>query len=126
MSFDDPMYFLALTGAVAAVGVVVSSLEMLAVRAHYRSGGLFSWEVNRSRLSAPGRARLSGVRDPLFAYPSVLLPPEYAWPILVAGALFHVGNAVISGLNTFVWSYLALYPSVIFCNHVVQQALWGK
>jgi hypothetical protein len=53
---------------------------------------------------------------------SLLLPLNYSWPILMGGVLFHIGNAVISGLNTFVWSYISLYPAVVFCNHAVQYA----
>jgi hypothetical protein len=275
MNYDDPMAFLAATSIIAAIGVVISSLEMLAVRQHYGSGGLFSWEFHKSRLSASGRRRLSGVGGVLFEHRGILLllvvrilaactipfvltnrvhllaaaavvavssmlltvrgtdgrngademhtiifpalslsllsdnalalkaglwflalqlnlsyltsgiykarergwwdgsylrmafrteaygneglwkllgerprvgrvasvmvivlecgfflslivPLAYSWPILVAGALFHICNAVISGLNTFVWSYLALYPAVVFCNYAVQHALAGK
>ena len=275
MNYDNPMAFLSATCVVAAIGVLVSSLEMLAVRRHYGSGGLFSWEFHKARLSASGKRRLSGVGGVLFEHPGVLLlfvvrilaacsipfiltnrvylpaaaaviavvsmlltvrgtdgrngademctiifaslsltllsdnalvwkaglwflalqlnlsyvtsgiykarergwwdgsylrmafrteaygneglwkllgerplvgrvasaavillecgfflsliiPLDYSWPILAAGALFHIGNAVISGLNTFVWSYLALYPALVFCNHAVQHALAGR
>jgi hypothetical protein len=57
---------------------------------------------------------------------SLLLPLKYSWPILMAGALFHIANAVISGLNTFVWFYLALYPAVVFCGHVTGSSVLGK
>ena len=73
MRYDNPMAFLAVTSVIAAIGVLISSLEMLAVREHYRSGGLFSWELNKSRLSASGKRRLSVVFGRLFEYPGVLL-----------------------------------------------------
>lgn len=36
--------------------------------------------------------------------------------LLVAGALFHVGNAAFMGLNTFLTAFLAAYPFVVLFN----------
>jgi Vitamin K-dependent gamma-carboxylase len=33
----------------------------------------------------------------------------------VLGIMFHVTNAVIMGLNTFVWAFIATYPAILFC-----------
>jgi hypothetical protein len=33
----------------------------------------------------------------------------------VLGILFHISNAVIMGLNTFVWAFVATYPAILFC-----------
>jgi HTTM domain len=33
----------------------------------------------------------------------------------VLGTFFHVTNAVIMGLNTFVWAFVATYPAILFC-----------
>jgi len=48
---------------------------------------------------------------------TLLLPLRYSWPIFLAGILFHIANAVAMGLNTFVWSYLALYPAAAYCGN---------
>jgi hypothetical protein len=31
------------------------------------------------------------------------------------GISFHIANAVIMGLNTFVWAFVAIYPAILFC-----------
>lgn len=55
------------------------------------------------------------------AFPLLLLGPK--WMIVAFflwGISFHVANAVLMGLNTFVWSYLATYPALYFfwnCLH---------
>lgn len=33
----------------------------------------------------------------------------------VLGICFHITNAVIMGLNTFVWAFVATYPAIFFC-----------
>ena len=33
----------------------------------------------------------------------------------VLGICFHITNAVIMGLNTFVWAFVATYPAILFC-----------
>jgi hypothetical protein len=47
------------------------------------------------------------------------LPLMYLLILLVIGCCFHVANAFAMGLNTFVWAFLATYPSVIYLNHLV-------
>ena len=42
---------------------------------------------------------------------------------LLAFFMFHAGNAYFMGLNTFVWSFAAAYPSVILLNGLVTGAL---
>jgi len=43
------------------------------------------------------------------------------WPICIAflawGIVFHLSNAVVMGLNTFFWAFLAAYPAVLVLNH---------
>jgi hypothetical protein len=39
----------------------------------------------------------------------------------VLGILFHVANAVIMGLNTFVWAFVATYPAILFCAVSLRQ-----
>lgn len=268
MNFQDPFAFLILTAVIAGIGVLISSSETIAIREHYQSDGLFSWEIKRVRSSRMGRGPLLYVADTLLHYPNVLvlvgiriiavlligiflvnrqylivpvaviavtsallgvrgkegrngadqmsaliftslflsllsdralvwkaelwflalqlnlayltsgilklrkrgwwdgsylllamrtrlygnefvwrtfrrqprllkvtsiavllfecgffvtllLPLQYSWPILLAGILFHAGNAAVMGLNTFVWSYLALYPAAVYCGNSV-------
>ena len=49
------------------------------------------------------------------SFPLLLLGPR--WVVLgffLWGFSFHAANAVLMGLNTFVWSYLATYPALYF------------
>ncbi len=50
-------------------------------------------------------------------FPLVLfLPLEYGFLFLVWGIVFHLLNSLIMGLNTFLWAFLASYPSIIYVN----------
>lgn len=53
-------------------------------------------------------------------FPLVLfLPLEIGGLFLIWGISFHLLNALIMGLNTFFWAFLASYPSIIFVNLVL-------
>jgi hypothetical protein len=39
----------------------------------------------------------------------------------VLGIFFHITNAVIMGLNTFVWAFVATYPAILFCALSLRQ-----
>jgi hypothetical protein len=39
----------------------------------------------------------------------------------VLGVLFHVANAVIMGLNTFLWAFVATYPAILYCAVSLRQ-----
>ncbi len=39
----------------------------------------------------------------------------------ILGVLFHITNAVIMGLNTFVWAFVATYPAILFCAVSLRQ-----
>lgn len=49
------------------------------------------------------------------------LPGPWYWLALAWGVAFHVGAAVMMGLNGFVWAFLATYPALIF----VHLQLWS-
>lgn len=44
----------------------------------------------------------------------VILPAPAAYTMLALGVAFHATNAFVMRLNTFVWSFLATYPAVIW------------
>jgi hypothetical protein len=51
---------------------------------------------------------------------SLLCPHKPLLVILAIGCLFHVGSAVFMGLNAFLWSFMAAYPAIYFCNHLLR------
>ncbi len=56
------------------------------------------------------------------AFPLVLLvPKKMALGLLGTGTAFHVGNAVFMGLNRFVWTFSATYPSVAHCSRALRK-----
>src|SRR5688572_29794397 len=63
-------------------------------------------------LARPGAGRLSSWSVLLFecSFPLALLGPRVALAYLSVGALFHVLNAALFGLNRFLWAWVALYP----------------
>lgn len=47
------------------------------------------------------------------------LPHPWFFIFLIWGILFHLYNAIAMGLNSFFWSFLATYPSIIFLNYLI-------
>lgn len=46
----------------------------------------------------------------------LVLPEPWNWSFLVWGALFHFQCAVIMGLNSFLWAFVATYPAIIYVS----------
>lgn len=58
-------------------------------------------------------------------FPLVLfLPWPYALIFLGWGLVFHLLNAVIMGLNSFLWAFLATYPAILFVNHAITNGFY--
>jgi len=49
----------------------------------------------------------------------LVLPEPWNWAFLVWGALFHLQCAVIMGLNSFLWAFVATYPAIIYVRSVL-------
>lgn len=45
----------------------------------------------------------------------LFLPYPVVLVFIAAGVVFHLLNAYVMGLNTFVWSFIAAYPALLFC-----------
>jgi uncharacterized membrane protein (DUF485 family) len=49
-------------------------------------------------------------------FPLVLfIPGPVALGALGVGVFFHLSNGYLMGLNTFIWSFAASYPAILFC-----------
>ncbi len=70
----------------------------------------------RTVLAHPLLARLAGWSVLGFecGFPLALLQPRACPVLLAAGAVFHLGNALVLGLNRFLWSWLAAYPALLY------------
>jgi hypothetical protein len=51
---------------------------------------------------------------------AIFVPKEWSYGILALGGLFHLFNAIVLGLNRFLFAYLATYPSIILIAHVIR------
>jgi len=52
-----------------------------------------------------------------------LLPPALLWIYLGIGIAFHLFNAVVMGLNTFLWSFVSSYPAILFTHYTLFAAI---
>ena len=54
---------------------------------------------------------------------TLLAPTNVLIGALALFGLFHVGTAVVMGLNTYVWAFMAAYPSVLVIGPALRRAL---
>jgi hypothetical protein len=54
-----------------------------------------------------------------------VLPHPFLWFFLIAAGLFHLGCAVIMGLNSFFFAFTATYPAVYYVAVQMSPAIWG-
>ncbi len=52
----------------------------------------------------------------------LLLPLPFAIIFLLWGFTFHLLNAIIMGLNSFFWAFMATYPAIIYVNMQIHHA----
>lgn len=102
----DPVATLAVTTRIAAVGVLISSLELLARPRSLSDSGLLSWSVARLRSPALGAGRLGALLDLVFATPGVygLCAARAASALLVvalpaSSGFFSAALVVATGLS---------------------------
>ena len=55
----------------------------------------------------------------------LLLPLPLCLVMLTWGFVFHLLNAVIMGLNSFLWAFIATYPAILFVNSEITGFLIG-
>ena len=55
----------------------------------------------------------------------LILPLPFAIAFLVWGFTFHLLNAIIMGLNSFFWAFMATYPAILFVNLQIHQLLYA-
>ncbi|MCF3102277.1 hypothetical protein IPZ58_11850 [Streptomyces roseoverticillatus] len=75
------------------------------------------WRLGAALAAHPSLARWAsrGVSLAETLFPLVLIaPPSWLPAFLGLGVLFHLGCAVVMGLNCFVWAFTALYPAIAY------------
>jgi hypothetical protein len=117
--FTDPELVLAWTARIAGIGILLDSLEQLAISREFREGGVFAWTWLRTSRAVMGRrSAMRRLMDAVFA-PPVLLGliamraggamllivapgPGLAnviglLPVFVAGSLLNLRDATVGG-----------------------------
>lgn len=120
------MWFLALN---LMVSYLVAAIAKLA-GAEWRSGTAIHLVLRTSGYGSPRLSRRlptgrrwhrvvawSVIGLELALAVSVVLPTPVLAGALLLGLAFHLGAAVLMGLNTFVWAYAGAYPAIWFCHH---------
>ncbi|HEX6242873.1 MAG TPA: HTTM domain-containing protein, partial [Polyangiales bacterium] len=127
------LYLLALGYLVAqlTLSYFVAGVAKLAQRS-WREGAALARFAALPKYGVPARAqawlahssggRLASWSVLLFecSFPLALLGPRVALAYLSVGALFHLLNAALFGLNRFLWAWVALYPLLLAASHWLQ------
>lgn len=120
---EAALWFIALQ---ACLSYATSGLAKLAGRS-WRDGSGIVGVLSTNTYGSPALATLLGRHSTLAVgaswliiagealFPLVLVVPDPWIPVVLAGGLaFHLGCAVVMGLNTFVWSFGAAYPAIFW------------
>jgi hypothetical protein len=118
------IWFIAVQGClsyfVAGIAKVISPIW----RSGEAVGRIFSTRTYGSSRSA---SFVSGRAGLCFALSWLVMSFECTFPLVFAfggtgfaifaavGIVFHITNALVMGLNTFVWAFVATYPAILFC-----------
>lgn len=57
------------------------------------------------------------------AVPLLLLGIKGAWIVIIGGVCFHLGIAVVMGLNVFLWAFAATYPALLLLGTQIDSLL---
>jgi hypothetical protein len=89
--------------------------------AMYGNPAVGAWLKRRPRLS---RAMAFAVIAGEIALPLCLVaPPSAALILLGCGVVFHLSTAVLMGLNSFLWAFVATYPALLYAGSSVREWL---
>ena len=53
----------------------------------------------------------------------LVVPQPWGWPFLGWGVAFHLLCAVIMGLNSFFWAFVATYPALLYASASLRPAI---
>lgn len=97
---------------------------LAAAMTSYRSGHALAAAVVRNRATALVLAWGVMLVETLFPV-ALVAPPVVGIAILGTLAAFHVATALVMGLNTYPWAFIATYPCVMAANALLRGAGLG-
>jgi len=92
----------------------------------WRAGRAMALVVALPPYRVPARLQAVIARPPIAAlatwsvlgfecgFPLVFSRPSACTALAIAGAAFHLGNAIVFGLDRFLWTWLAAYPALLY------------
>ncbi len=129
LALDAALWYIALQGCLtyATAGLVKLTAPL------WHSGEALFGIFNTRAFGHPavarflhGRPRLTkalswGVVAAEIAFPlALVLGYPYGLVFLGWGVLFHAANAIVMGINTFFWSFVATYPAILYCSWLLR------
>jgi hypothetical protein len=118
------LWFIAFQGCLSYCAAGIAKVVSPVWRSGEAVRGILGTRTYGSRTSASLVRRYDGT---CVALSWLLMLFECSFPLALAfgetgfvvfavlGVLFHISNAVIMGLNTFVWAFVATYPAILYC-----------
>ncbi len=105
--FVDPDICLRWVTTIASIGVLISTLEFLAMKRQFQSRGLFDWDVLKTRRDiTTGTGFVARVLDGLLIYPNILY---------VLGFRATAAGLLVIGPN-LKWGFFAGITTIYFTN----------
>lgn len=96
---------------------------LAATMSGYQSGHALAAAVVRHRGAALVLSWAVMLAELLFPL-ALVAPPALSLAILAVLAAFHVATAIIMGLNTYPWAFVATYPCVMLANAAITGVRW--
>lgn len=91
---------------------------LVAAMTSYASGHAVAAAIVRHRHAAIALTWMVMLVETLFPL-ALLVPPGACLAALAALAIFHVATAILMGLNTYPWAFVATYPCVLMANGII-------
>jgi hypothetical protein len=73
------------------------------------------------RLATPRRCQLLAIAVIAFetTFPLAFIDPWLSLALIGIGLCFHVANAIVFGLNRFLFAWASAYPALLFCSQLL-------
>ena len=100
--------------------------DLLVVLRQHTYGNKFVWNIGKKNPNLIKFTSLSILIFECLAPIIIFMPLKVVLVYLVVGVVFHLLNALIMGLNIFVWSFISLYVSYLWLAYKLDLILWTK
>lgn len=123
------LYFIAFQASLAYLAAGLSKFYSVKWRKEPMLAGILSSETYGTRSVSEWLSlhptvdiiitRFTFIYEILFPV-ALILPPSFCLMVIFCAGIFHASTAIVMGLNTFFWAFLATYPAVFFVNQDIR------